>query len=34
MSNPDLEALPITLDARLDLGGDTINARDVVRERT
>ena len=29
MSNPDLEALLTTLDARLDLGGDTINARDV-----
>ena len=26
LSNPDLEALPATLDARLDLGGDTINA--------
>ncbi len=26
LSNPDLEALPITLDARLGLGGDTINA--------
>ena len=26
LSNPDLEALPTTLDARLDLGGDTINA--------
>ena len=25
LSNPDLEALPTTLDARLDLGGDTIN---------
>ena len=29
MSNPDLEALPTTLDARLDLGGDIINARDL-----
>ena len=29
LSNPDLEALPTTLDARLDLGGDTINARDL-----
>ena len=29
LSNPDLEALPTTLDARLALGGDTINARDV-----
>ena len=27
LSNPDLEALPTTSDARLDLGGDTINAR-------
>ncbi len=26
LSNPGLEALPIPLDARLDLGGDTINA--------
>ena len=26
LSNPDLEALPATIDARLDLGGDTINA--------
>ena len=25
LSNPELEALPTTLDARLDLGGDTIN---------
>ena len=25
LRNPDLEALPTTLDARLDLGGDTIN---------
>ena len=29
MSNPDLEALPTTIDARLDLHGDTINARDL-----
>ena len=29
MSNLDLEALPTTLDARLDLGGDIINARDL-----
>ena len=29
LSNPDLEALLTTLDARLDLGGDTINAKDV-----
>ena len=29
MSNQDLETLPTTLDARLDLGGDTINAKDV-----
>ena len=29
LSNPDLEALLTTLDARLDLGGDTINARYV-----
>ena len=25
LSSPDLEALPTTLDARLGLGGDTIN---------
>ena len=30
MSNPDLEALPTTLDARLDLFGDTINAPDMA----
>ena len=29
LSNPDLEALLTTLDARLDLGGDTINAKDA-----
>ena len=29
LSNPDLEALLTILDARLDLGGDTINAKDV-----
>ena len=29
LNNPDLEALLTTLDARLDLGGDTINAKDV-----
>ena len=29
MSNPDLEAIPTTIDARLDLHGDTINARDL-----
>ena len=29
MSNPDLEALPTTIDARLDLHGDTINAQDL-----
>ena len=29
LSNPDLEALPTTIDARLGLHGDTINARDV-----
>ena len=28
-SNPDLEMLPTTLDARLALDGDTINASDV-----
>ena len=26
LGNPDLEALPTTLDARVDIGGDTINA--------
>ena len=26
LSNPGLEALPTTIDARLDVGGDTINA--------
>ena len=30
LSNPELEALPTTLDARVDLGGDTINRTDVV----
>ena len=29
LNNPDLEALPTTLDARVDRGGDTINTRDV-----
>ena len=29
MSNQDLETLPTTLDARLDPGGDIINARDL-----
>ena len=29
MSNPDLEALPTSLDARLDLGGDIVNDRDL-----
>ena len=29
LSNPDLEVLPTTLDARLGVDGDTINARDV-----
>ena len=29
LSNPDLEMLPTTLDARLALDGDTINASDV-----
>ena len=29
MSNPDLEALPTTIDARSDIHGDIINARDL-----
>lgn len=29
LNNPDLEVLPTTLDARVDLHGDTINAPDV-----
>ena len=29
LSHPDLEALPTAIDARLDLHGDTINARDL-----
>ena len=29
LNHPDLEALPTTLDARVDLHGDTINAPDV-----
>ena len=29
LNHPDLEALPTTLDARLDIGGDTLNAPDT-----
>ena len=29
LNHPDLEALPSTLDARLDIGGDTLNAPDT-----
>ena len=32
LSSPDLETLPTTLDARLDLDGDTINAPDLLEE--
>ena len=31
LRNPDLEALPTTLDARVDIGGDTVNARHAPR---
>ena len=30
LSNRELEALPSTLDARLDLGGDSINVGDAL----
>ena len=30
LSNPDLEALPTTIDARVDLHGDTINVTDAL----
>ena len=30
LSNPDLEALPTTIDARVDLYGDTINVTDSL----
>ena len=32
LGSPDLEALPTTLDARVDLGGDTINAAQAARD--
>ena len=31
LGNPVLEALPTTLDARVDIGGDTVNARHAPR---